>query len=67
MRVGNGYLLDDLEDGDRVLWVGRVKGGIRICEACDGYFEVDLTPERLERFIADLRAIAAQPEPEGGE
>lgn len=67
MNLENGYLLDDLGGGDRVLWVGRVKGGVRISEAFAHYFEVELTPERLERFIADLRAIAAMPEPEGAE
>jgi hypothetical protein len=61
--VSDGYLLRDLDNGDRVIHVERVRGGIGIQEACDGWFGVVLTPERLEQFITDLRAVAAEPEP----
>lgn len=60
----NGYLLNDLEDGDRIIYVCRVPGGVEISEACDGWFKVTLTNDRLEQFISDLRAVAAEVEPQ---
>ena len=63
MSIESGYLLADLEDGDRVIHVRPEEGGVRIGEACDGYFSVLLSPERFRRFIADLQAIQARIEP----
>ena len=57
MSKESGYLLADLEDGERVIHVSREAGGVRIGEACDGWFSVLLSPERFREFIADLQAI----------
>ena len=55
------------EDGRRVLSLKRVPGGVRVREECDGYFFVVLNPEQIEAFIACLREVAAQPEPEAAQ
>lgn len=61
--MGLGYSNATDLIGTRVLSAERVHGGVRFWEECDGYYSEVLTLYEVEALIANIRSIAALPEP----